>query len=299
MFKILTILLLVLVASFSYLKADVTNSQQIEKRGKRQSKQNAIKNLKELVTYHSILTATEKKKFLSDRGLTEEAFKSLIAWSKLDWKTAGDHKLPKSNSTISLPKGFALLTGFEAESAPLIWGEPTSDFLEGYLCDICDFSNVITFENFKTGYVSLDDLSELDPQNLLSKITQDVEEANEERRKTGAQEKHVIGWIQEPIHIKQTNTIYWAMEGGSGINENNTVSVKAIRLGREGYEKISWIPLKSTYHSAKGHLDVILGAHRFDPGYRYSDFKEGDKVSECGITALVDTCARKDMRSTH
>ena len=247
---------------------------------------NAIENLRALTTVYAGLTADEKEDFLSELGLTEEVFKSLGAWSRLDWKTKGKHPLPLSNSTISIPSGYALVTGKDAVAVYTIEGETANECLEAFVCESDNFDNSVVFQNIKTGYISIDDWKEINPKELLEGIIQNTEEDNKERRKRGSAELHVIGWIQEPTLDQHTNTVYWAIEADSGDDENLVNSV-AIRLGREGYEKITWITSRSSYVPFGGHLDTMLRAHSFDPGYRYNDFRTGDKLAGYGIATLV------------
>lgn len=264
----------------------VASNAEIETNQEQLFGQNAIERLRTLTKVYAGLTPDEKRNFLSEAELTEEAFKSLGNWSELNWKTEGRHQLPLSNSTISIPCGYALVTGNDAIAIYTIEGEPVNEFLEAYVVDSSNFDSSVVFQNIKTGYVSIDDWKEIDPKELLEEIIKNTEEDNKERRKRGSTELHVIGWVQQPTLDQNTNTVFWAIEADSGDNENLINSV-AIRLGREGYEKITWITSQSSYVPFGGHLDTMLRAHSFDPGYRYNDYKKGDKLAGYGIATLV------------
>lgn len=220
---------------------------------------------------------------LSD--LSDEEREKTIAFFSLDWKDTGTYKLKQSNSTISLPEGYKLLIGEEAKKGrKLTCGDLDNPNLEAAVYD-ADFENVILFENSHEGYVSIDDWGDIDSKSLLESISENTEKANKERRKNGGGELHVIGWIQEPVLDKHTNTVYWAIEAES--DEGAIVNSVAIRLGREGFEKLIWVTQKESYVPFGGHLDVMLRSHSFEPGYRYKDYKTGDKVASYGIAALV------------
>ncbi|CDR33517.1 DUF2167 domain-containing protein [Criblamydia sequanensis] len=221
---------------------------------------------------------------LSD--LPEKEREIAIAFYSLDWKDSGTHKLEQSNSTISLPEGYRLLIGDEAKKGrKLTCGDFENPNLEATVYND-DFENVIIFENLQGGYVSIDDWEDLDPESLLKSISENTEKANEERKKNGFNTLHVVGWVQKPLLDKLTNTVYWAIEAESA-DEGAIVNSVALRLGREGFEKIVWVTQKESYVPFGGHLEVMLRAHSFDPGYRYSDYKEGDKMASYGIAALV------------
>lgn len=149
---------------------------------------------------------------------------------------------------------------------------------------------MVLFQNIKTGYVPLDDWKELNSKDLLEEITQNTEKENKERRKRGVSELHVIGWIQEPTLDLETKTVYWAIEADSGADDNLVNSV-AIRLGREGYEEITWITYRSSYVSSGSPLETMLKAHNFNFGYRYNDYQLGDKIAGFGIAGLVAATA--------
>lgn len=247
---------------------------------------NAIENIRNMIAAVSTMTSEEKSIFLAEANLTEDAFNDLVAMAELNWKGEGRHRLPKSNSTLTLPRGYALVIGKQANALHAMDGEPKIDHLEALVCDTDDFYNSIMFQYFNIGYVSTDGWNELDSKALLQGISKNTERDNIERRKNGSSELHIIGWIQEPTLDKDTNTVYWAIEIDSA-EEENIVNSVAMRLGRKGFEKITWISPKSSYIPFGGHLEVMLSAHSFDPGYRYNDYTKGDKRAEYGIEALV------------
>lgn len=221
---------------------------------------------------------------LSD--LPEEEREVAVAFCSLDWKESGAHKLRQSNSTISLPPGYKLLIGEEAKKGrKLTCGDFENPNLEATVYSV-DFENVMLFENLQGGYVSIEDWEDLDPEALLKSISENTEKENEERKKNGWKAIDVVGWVQKPVLDKLKNTVYWAIEAKS-VDEGAIVNSVALRLGREGVEKIVWVTPKESYVPFGGHLEVMLQSHSFDPGYRYSDYKKGDKIASYGIATLV------------
>jgi uncharacterized membrane-anchored protein len=276
-----------MMATACYVSAEQSiDAENMQENEENQFGDNLIENYRTFIRICNGLTAEEKKDFLSDAGLTEESFKSLKAFAALDWMFDGSHSLPNSNSSISIPDGYALVTGSDADAIFKNDGEPAVESLEGYVCNFSNFENAVLFQYFNTGYISTDDAEELDSKTLLDSIIENTQKSNRERRKNGNSEIQVIGWVQEPTFDKESNTVYWAIESESGENEN-TINAVALRLGREGYEQITWITSKSSYTHLSGDLDVMLRAHNFDVGYRYNDYTVGDKVAEFGIAALV------------
>jgi uncharacterized membrane-anchored protein len=99
----------------------------------------------------------------------------------------------------------------------------------------------------------------------------------------------VTGWIEEPALDRTTYTVFWSIEGST--SRGPIVNSIALRLGRNGYERLNWIVDKADYAPVGGQLDVMLQAQRFDPGYRYSDHQPGDRVALYGIAGLVAALA--------
>jgi uncharacterized membrane-anchored protein len=144
----------------------------------------------------------------------------------------------------------------------------------------------IIFHSFDEGYVSLDDWSTVDAAAILAEISANTEQYNVERRRQGIPELHVVGWLQPPTLDRTTATVYWAIEG-AGFNNSRIVNSIALRLSRDGIEKLNWVTDKATYQAVGGQLDVALRAHSFDQGHQYSDHLSTDKIAGYGIAALV------------
>lgn len=246
--------------------------------------QTLVERIRMLTKEYDVLPEEEKENFLSQIEETEESFKNLRAWSKLDWKTEGKHQLPQSHSTISIPDGYILVTGPDAEAVFTIYGDPVPDNLEAYICE-SKFGNSITFQNFKLGYIPSVDFKEFLSNKVINEIIHYTEEDNKERREVGSPELNVIGWFQEPKLDRVTKTIYWVLEADCG-DEKLVISM-AIRFGKEGHEMIKWITPKSSYVPFGNSLDTVIRSYSFDQGYRYSDYKAGNQFTNFGIAALT------------
>ncbi|CRX38128.1 Conserved putative membrane protein [Estrella lausannensis] len=165
-------------------------------------------------------------------------------------------------------------------------GDRDNEKLEAVVRDI-DFKKVMLFEIWNEGYISLDDWGDLDAKNLLESLSERAEAANRELGRTRVgRELHVIGWMQEPVFDKHTNTVYWSIEFESS-EEGAVVLSVAIRLGRESFVKLICIASKESYASGDGHFDAMLRSHSFDPGYRHQDYRTGDRIASYGVASLV------------
>ncbi len=205
---------------------------------------------------------------------------------ELNWQSPGSYQLPNSRSTISVPDGHLIVVGEDARKYQVLSGNTYDKSLEAVVLSVDSF-DTIYFKNNNEGYVSIEDWKDVDPIALLASISDATEEANKQRRMEGIPEIHVVGWLQEPTLDRQTNTVFWAIEAEDEREADGLVNSIAIRLGRNGFERLVWVTNKSTYVHIGGELDVMLQAHSFDPGYRYTDFTKGDNVAAYGIAGLV------------
>jgi uncharacterized membrane-anchored protein len=189
---------------------------------------------------------------------------------------------------VSLPPGFISVNGQDARTfEEIAQGHPDND-TESVLVDKDD--NEVVFQYFPSGYITIDDWQDLDPKTLIRTISENTEASNAQRREKGVPELHVIGWVQEPSFDRTTKTVFWALNAKSsdGTGVENSV---ALRLGRSGYEKLIWVTEPANFKPNGGVLDIMLRAHSFDPGQRYDDHVEGDKLAGYGIAALVGAVA--------
>jgi len=206
----------------------------------------------------------------------------------LPWVQEGTYKLPASNSSIALPEGYMLVLGEGARRFATLLDATDEPNVEAVVVN--QDLDQIRFESFREdGYVSIDDWSELDPAPLLRTVSNNTENVNSKRRSEGLPELHVAGWLQQPALDRQTDMVFWAIELTEG--DGRTVNSIALRLGRDGFEKLTWVVDRSKYRPVSGQLDVMLRAHSFDPGYRYADHQSGDKTALYGIAGLVAAVA--------
>lgn len=210
---------------------------------------------------------------------------SLNKFWELDWKEAGNHKLPLSNSTLSVPKNHHLVLGEDARTLDAMTGNFRNELIEAATFNE-NYDSMVIFLSINEGYVSLNDWNRVDPEAMLKEISERTEEENLERKKQNLSAIHVIDWLKKPQLNKDKKTVSWAIEAEVEDKER-FVNAVAIKLGRYGYEKLIWVTDKSKYIPEKGELDLMMQAHCFDRGYRYSDFSKGDKVAKYGIASLV------------
>ncbi len=201
----------------------------------------------------------------------------------LVWKDGGAHPLSRSKSTIKLDSPYQILIGKDA----IVYLENTNGTeqptdIEAIITHP-EIDAITVYRSINEGYVKFDDWGDVDSDQMLKDIKEGNEEANKERAKFGVSPLHVTGWKQRPTLNKEQKIVQWQIEAQSG--EDHIVNAVVLVFGRFGYEKLIWAG------DAKDNPDILLNAARsgfsFDQGASYADFRDGDKVAEYGVAALV------------
>jgi uncharacterized membrane-anchored protein len=221
---------------------------------------------------------------------TEEEIQA--AYDALQWRTgAGSYQLPGSHAVIQLRDGQALLLGADAERYSwLASGVEFPDTEAVLTYDSSDAASEVYYEWRDEGYVDDSDWSDVDGDELLAQYRDATEASNEERAANGFKPMHVVGWLEPPHYDKSSRTVTYALELKD--EDSNWANAVALRLGRAGYTEFTWVGSIGSFQSAGGRpalLNEALAAHAFEEGYRYADFKEGDKVAAYGVAGLVAT----------
>ena len=142
-----------------------------------------------------------------------------------------------------------------------------------------------TFEFDPVGYVKDDE--KIDADALLKQIKDGDGPGNEERRKRGLAELTTDGWHIPPHYDAASKHLEWALKLHASDNPAPVINYTVRLLGRTGYERVTLV-------SSPEHLDddvktfkATLGGFDFNAGEKYSEFKQGDRVAEFGLAALV------------
>lgn len=130
-----------------------------------------------------------------------------------------------------------------------------------------------------------DEKDSLDADAMLRSIKQSDKQSNEERRRRGWPALTTLGWEQEPTYNEITNNLEWAIrlesEGNLYINHNTRL------LGRRGVMHVTLVADPEEFSLILHDFRSLLAGYEFQAGHRYAELREGDKIAEYGLTALV------------
>jgi uncharacterized membrane-anchored protein len=147
----------------------------------------------------------------------------------------------------------------------------------------------VTFEFSEVGFVSDSDKKEIKADAILKNIQEATDASNEERKKRGWAEMHVLSWVKPPFYDDVTHNLTWASLGEiqeKGKTEDSVNYATRI-LGRRGTMNIDLVMGPESMDSAVPQFQKIMQNFAFQNGHRYVDFIKGDKVAGYGLTALI------------
>lgn len=147
-------------------------------------------------------------------------------------------------------------------------------------------SNLAVYFQFdESGYVKDDEKGSLDADTMLKSMRAGNEKANEERKKRGWGELHMIGWEIPPRYNENTHNLEWAIRlRGS---EGEVINFNTRLLGRNGFMKVTLVTAPQEFQGALPLFRKITSDVSYKPGHRYAEYRQGDKVAKYGLTALV------------
>jgi uncharacterized membrane-anchored protein len=149
---------------------------------------------------------------------------------------------------------------------------------------------VLVFDYEDTGYVKDDEKNQLDADKLMKSMVEAGEESNKVRAEQGWAEMKMVGWAKPPGYDEKTNNLTWAVRLTSSSDGHKEVFLnESIRLlGRGGVMNVTLVTDPNA-HAADSATVAGLLAKNFGyvEGQRYAEFKEGDKIAEYGLAALV------------
>jgi uncharacterized membrane-anchored protein len=185
------------------------------------------------------------------------------------------------NSELAVPEGFVFLDAKNTDK----FLELNQNFGSGREVLIAPkdlhWTAYLSFSD--EGYVKDDE--KIDAPALLKAMKEGTEQSNQERRRRGWSELHVVDWAVPPAYNTANKRLEWATllesEGGRNVNFSTKV------LGRRGHTSVILAGDPADLPAARQQLEKVLAGYSFKQGEKYADWVPGDKVAEYGLAALV------------
>jgi uncharacterized membrane-anchored protein len=207
----------------------------------------------------------------------------------------GDVRIDAADAVLHLGEDYYFLP---ADQARLVltegWGNPPEAatnvlgmvFPQGRTFADDTWGAVITYED--SGYVSDDDAASTDYDELLRQLQSNEPQINEENRRAGFPEQHLVGWAQVPAYDGRTHSVVWAKNIRFEGSPENTLNYDIRLLGRRGVLSMNMVTSMSKLEETRAAAQRITAQAEFVPGARYADFQAGsDRVAEFGVASLI------------
>jgi uncharacterized membrane-anchored protein len=210
------------------------------------------------------------------------------AQNRVNWTRGPAHvDLGDDIAQIELPEGYAFAGPDDARTILRSMGNRPSGSELGLLIPNAEDQNwFIVFSWQDVGYVKDDEKDKIDADALLENIQEATEEGNAWRKENNIPALHVTGWAEPPRYDERTNNLVWATlaqseDGGKSVNYNMRL------LGRRGLVSAVLVEDPELLAKSKPFAYAAMDKFSFKPGSTYAEWRQGDKVAEYGLTALV------------
>jgi uncharacterized membrane-anchored protein len=186
-------------------------------------------------------------------------------------------------ASIAVPEGALFVNGDGARRWADMTTNPKSNTEIGL---IATERFMVLFEFDDIGYVKDDDKDDLDADELLASIKEGSESFNEERKRQGVPPLNIVGWEQKPAYNEAAHALEWCVraesEGRPSLNFNTRL------LGRTGVVSVTLIfGGDVTLAQVLPEFRALLQGFTFKEGETYAEYREGDRLAEVGLGALV------------
>lgn len=148
-----------------------------------------------------------------------------------------------------------------------------------------DLSWTAYFSFNETGYVKDDE--SIDPDNILASVREGTEAGNSVRRERGWDTMKILGWSFKPQYDKQLNALEWAILVQLEESGQQVVNYNTRLLGRRGVMEVIVVSDPETLSASIADFKHLMPAYEFTAGEKYAEFREGDRVAEYGLAALI------------
>jgi uncharacterized membrane-anchored protein len=206
---------------------------------------------------------------------------------EIDWvRGPGKGTLASGLAELAVPEGYR----FTGPAGTRRMMELTENLVTGREAGFIapeSFDWFVVFEFDPIGYVKDDEKDDLDAEALLSSIREGTEAANVEMQKRGWPTLEILGWERPPAYDPGSHDLTWATKAKSSASEVLNVNYNTRLLGRTGVMKVVLVVDQPDLVATLPTYNAVLQGFGYTEGNRYAEYREGDKMAEYGLAALV------------
>ncbi|WP_395018549.1 DUF2167 domain-containing protein [Dongia sp.] len=201
----------------------------------------------------------------------------------LHWQKGPTDVAALKNAKLQLPHRYIFLDSDEADDFLRLTQNIPGDIPEQILAPY-DFHWWASVDFSEDGYVK--DEEKLDNNAILTTMRDATEQSNDERRRNGWGELHVVGWRHPPHYDTTTKRLEWSLDLKDETGHVST-NFQTRVLGRRGVTNFTLVTGPETLDADVAEFKSVLAGYQFNAGDSYAEYKEGDKVAEYGLAALI------------
>ena len=203
--------------------------------------------------------------------------------ARLKWQIGPTTSSIGDKATIKVPDGYAFLDNGET----MKFMELTHNLPNGreYVLAPKELDWFAIFEFAPIGFVKDDET--IDADATLKSVREHTERANEERKKRGWETMSVVGWQFPPQYDRQAKLLEWALIGRNDADGHQAINYNTRILGRTGVMNVVVVSGPDNLNKAVATFKGIINGYEYASGEKYSDFRQGDRMAEYGLAALI------------
>jgi uncharacterized membrane-anchored protein len=213
-------------------------------------------------------------------ALTEEETGAEL--KKLAWQNGPVSADIAGKAKINIPKNYVYLDDKNTRRFLELAGNPPSE--GNYLIAPQSLRWFAIFSFDQSGYIKDDE--KIDPADLLDKLRQSDGPANEERQRLGMPALHTDGWQVLPHYDSSTKRLEWGLRLKTD-NNQQTINYTSRLLSRSGVMSAILVSDVAQLDKDTVEFKTALKDFSFNAGESYSEFRDGDKIAEYGLGALI------------
>ena len=96
-----------------------------------------------------------------------------------------------------------------------------------------------------------------------------------------------VGWQYPPRYNPTNNQLEWAFLLVNDNTDEYVINYHTRILGKNGVMAVILVVREDNLAQSVIELSQNLSTFKFNPGEKYSEYKEGDRVAEFGLAALI------------
>jgi uncharacterized membrane-anchored protein len=144
----------------------------------------------------------------------------------------------------------------------------------------------VIFSYGDIGHVKDDERDKLNADDILESLRAGNAEGNKTRESRGWEPLSIDGWERPPYYDEKTNNLTWATIVSTP-TEGSSINHSVRLLGREGVMNVDLVTSREHFAAVLPTFDQMVTGFGFKSGHTYGEWREGDKLAEYGLTALV------------